>query len=203
MTILNWGWGGGEQSCTVARGSGYQQTRPKPQRQKTAASTSKKESEDEEDRGTAENNLLSVVEGQAENQAESENSPDVILAEIASAFESSKEMGPPVSEELASVLKGRFSRKLEDVKLKAKPAKYLIPENGAVLDVPRTNQKVFAALKPYARKANIRLSHTQRKLSKAAVEITQYADQRVKLSKTGSLPGQNGTAKEGHQTRAK
>ena len=78
-----------------------------PKRQKTAApqpiaSTSKKESEDEEDSDTAENNLLSVVEGQTENQEESENSPDVILAEIASA---------PVSEELASVLKGRFDKK--------------------------------------------------------------------------------------------
>ena len=57
-----------------------------PKRQKTAApqpiaSTSKKESEDEEDSDTAQNNLISVAEGQEEHQAESEDSVDVILAE--------------------------------------------------------------------------------------------------------------------------
>ena len=112
-------------------------------------------------------------------------------------------MGPPASEELASLVKGRVGRKLEDAKLTAKLAKYLIPENCAVLGVPRSNQEVFATLKPYARKADIGLSSTQRTLSKAAVTMTQCADQLVKLSKTRSLPGQNDIAKEGHPTRAK
>ena len=58
-----------------------------PKRQKTAApqpiiSTSKKENEDEEDSDTAENDLISEVEGQEENQAESEDTTDVILAEL-------------------------------------------------------------------------------------------------------------------------
>ena len=178
-----------------------------PNRQKTAAlltiaSTSRKESEDKEDSDAAKSNLINVVEGQDKNQAESEDSTDIILAKTASAFESSEEMGPSVSEELASVLKGRFGRKLEDAKLKAKLTKYLIPENCAVLDVPCTYQEAFAALKPYARKADIRLSNIQRTLSKAVVAMTQCTDQLVKLSKTRSLPGQDDTAKDCRQVLA-
>ena len=76
------------------------------------------------------------------------------------------------------MLKGKFgkktkTKKLEDAKLKAKLAKYLLPENCSVLGVPRTNQEVFAALKPHTRKADFRLSNTQRTLSNAAVAMTQ------------------------------
>ena len=75
-------------------------------------------------------------------------------------FESSEETGPIVSEELVTVLKGKFGKKLKDAKLKSKLAKYLIPGNCAFLAVPCTNQEVFAALKPYIRKVDIQLTHS-------------------------------------------
>lgn len=129
-------------------------------RQKTAAlqprSSTSRESDGDEDSDTAENNLISAIEGQ---EAESEESADGIQAEIALAFESSEEMGPPVSEELVAVLKGKSGKKLQDAKLKSKLATYLIPENCAFLAVPCTNQEVFTALKPYIRKVDVQLTY--------------------------------------------
>ena len=96
----------------------------------------------------AESRLIALARGPAEKAEDSGSEKggdeaDCILADFTSAFDAQEERGPPVADSLAEVLKGRFGKKLEDSKLKAKLAKYAIPENCSALGVPRTNQEVF------------------------------------------------------------
>ncbi|WP_419613142.1 hypothetical protein, partial [Thiolapillus sp.] len=104
--------------------------------------------------------------------------------EMASSFDDSEEKGPPVSDKLAESLNSRFGSKLPDKKLREKLAAYPIPQNCPNMEVPQTNQEVYSALHPYARKADVRMRHTQKSMAKAAVAITLCTNTLLQVRET-------------------
>lgn len=107
-----------------------------------------------------------------------------IFTEMASSFDDSEEKGPPVSDKLAELLNSRFGSKLPDKKLREKLAAYPIPQNCPNMEVPQTNQEVYSALHPYARKADVRMRHTQKSMAKAAVAITLCTNTLLQVRET-------------------
>ena len=95
-----------------------------------------------------------------------------VFTEMASSFDDNEEKGSPVSDKLAELLYSQFGSKLQDKKLREKLAAYPIPQNCPDMKVPQTNEEVHSALHPYARKADVRMRHTQKSMAKAAVAIT-------------------------------
>ena len=105
-----------------------------------------------------------------------------IFTDMAASFDNEEDWGPPVSKKLADLLENRFGSKLPDSKLKEKLAAYRIPSNcRKSMGVPKTNQEVFNAVPPFARKADVRMRNNQLSLTKAAVALTQCTDRLLKM----------------------
>ena len=113
------------------------------------------------------------IENELVHRAEQETETEEdICTEMAPSFDDNEEKGPPVSDKLAELLNSRFGSKLQDKKLREKLAAYPIPQNCPDMEVPPTNQEVYSALHPYARKSDVRMRHTQKSMANAAVAIT-------------------------------
>ena len=105
-----------------------------------------------------------------------------VFHDMAASFDSDEDWGPPVSDRLAELLERCFGSKLPDRKVKEKLTAHQIPANcRKSMGVPKTNQEVFSAIPPFARKADVRMRNTQLSLTKAAVAITCCTDQLLKL----------------------
>ena len=116
-----------------------------------------------------------------QRQGDSEGGED-IFHDMAASFDSDEDWGPPVSDRLAELLERRFGTKLPDRKIKEKLTAHRIPAKCCKrMGVPKTNQEVFSAIPPFARKADVRMRNTQLSLTKAAVAITCCADRLLKL----------------------
>ena len=122
-----------------------------------------------------------TVQTDCQRQGDSEGGED-IFHDMAASFDSDEDWGPPVSERLAELLERRFGSKLPDRKIKEKLTAHRIPANcRKSMGVPKTNQEVFSAIPPFARKADVRMRNTQLSLTKAAVAITCCTDRLLKL----------------------
>ena len=101
---------------------------------------------------------------------------------MAASFDSDEDWGPPVADRLAELLERRFGSKLPDRKIKEKLTAHRIPAKcRKSMGVPKTNQEVFSAIPPFARKADVRKRNTQLSLTKAAAAITCCTDRLLTL----------------------
>ena len=122
-----------------------------------------------------------IVQTDCQRQGDNEGGED-IFHDMAASFDSDEDWGPPVSHRLAELLERRFGSKLPDRKIKEKLTAHRIPANcRKSMGVPKTNQEVFSAIPPFARKADVRMRNTQLSLTKAAVAITCCTDRLRKL----------------------
>ena len=109
-------------------------------------------------------------------QGKNEGGEDIFY-DMAASFDSDEDWGPPVSDRLAELLEHRFGSKLPDRKIKEKLTARQIPANCCKsMGVPKTNQEVFSAIHPFARKADMRMRNTQLSFTKAAVARTCCTD---------------------------
>ena len=113
---------------------------------------------------STEEKALQDLENELVHGAEQETEiEEDIFTEMASPFDGNEEK---VSEKLAELLNSWFGSKLPDRKLREKLAAYPIPQNCPNMEVPQTNQEVYSALHPYARKANVIMRQTQKRWQK-------------------------------------
>ena len=122
-----------------------------------------------------------TVQTDCQRQGYSEGGED-IFHDMAASFDSDEDWGPPVSDRLAELLECCFGSKLPDRKIMEKLTAHRIPANCCKsMGVPKTNQEVFSAIPPFARKVDMRMRNTQLSLTKAAEAITCCTDWLLKL----------------------
>ena len=100
-----------------------------------------------------------------------------LLKDIAAELSVSEEpVGEKVRDELAEIVNGRFTSKLNPELQKKKFEKYNRPENCDKLVVPTVNNEIWSKLPSEAIKSDLKLQHIQRALIKATTACVRAAD---------------------------
>ena len=137
-----------------------------------------------DDDDDVDNDLVNLLDDdhtlpQAKGQGATKGKDEVnanLLDEIDAALEDGNVNGPEISAKLATIINKRFEKKLSGDKLKDKLKQYETPKNCDKLVVPRVNVEVWRQLNAYQKRQDIRFTHIQTALIKAATAMAQLSD---------------------------
>ena len=117
------------------------------------------------------------IEGQGSSASTTERDKGQLFDEIDLELSEKEVLGPRVSDGLATIVNGRFSRKLSEKVQKEKFEAHNRPENCEKLVVPLVNKVVWAKLSLEQRKSDLKVAHAQHAIIKATTTIASVADQ--------------------------
>ena len=101
---------------------------------------------------------------------------------------SAEDTGPPITDKLASIVNKNFSDNIDLTKLKSMLNAHKKPENCTELFVPRVNTEIWQKMKPYQRKADIKLSNLQDTLIKGVSALMTASNDLLVCWETKTLP---------------
>ena len=137
-------------------------------------------------RGRDVDDTLSLFGGPEFNEDEQDN--ENLLSDIAQSLLSSEDIGPPITDKLASIVNKKFSDDVDLTKLKSILNTHKKPENCTELFVPRVNTEIWHKMKPHQRKADIKLSNLQDTLIKGVSALTTASNDLLVCRETKTLP---------------
>lgn len=103
------------------------------------------------------------------------------LREILQEYEPEEEMGPPISEKLASVVKNMTKAIIPEEKIREKMEKYKRPENCAAA-VPKVNPEIWGLIDHGGKTQDLKVQKTQKRLVKATYALASVCDGLAKPS---------------------
>ena len=95
------------------------------------------------------------------------NQTNLSLLDIEQEFELDSEVGPPINDQLAKVLKTTTKEKLDENKIKEKSEKHKRPSNVEQPVVPHVNPEIWGILDHNTKTADLKLKRKQTMLIKA------------------------------------
>ena len=104
---------------------------------------------------------------------DTDNCNDSLLSEIENGFSQEDDMGPAITEKLATIINKRWSGKLSDQKLKEKRDQHPCPDNCDRFVAPRINPEIWARIDHTAKQLDLRASTNQSNLAKARVVLAK------------------------------
>ena len=134
-----------------------------------------------------EESKTNMADPAAEESADTAKSghAEAILSEIEA--KDKEILGPKIDEKLAQLIDVKWSRKMDQEKLKEKQDSWLRPENCQKLLVPRANREIWQKIDNSTKRADLRLSNIQKCLQLASVAMSKCAD--TLLFKTNCVDG--------------
>ena len=96
-----------------------------------------------------------------------ENQTNLSLLDIEQEFELDNEVGPPVNDQLAKVLKTTTKGKMDENKIKEKSEKHKRPSSVEQPVVPNVNPEIWGILDHNTKTADLKLKRKQTMLIKA------------------------------------
>ncbi|CAB4016913.1 Hypothetical predicted protein [Paramuricea clavata] len=121
-------------------------------------------------------------------EQDTDNCNDSLLSEIENGFSQEDDMGPAITEKLATIINKRWSEKLSDQKLKEKRDQHPRPDNCDRLVAPRINPEIWARIDHTAKQLDLRASTNQANLAKAGVVLAKSTDKLLSLYQKDSKP---------------
>ena len=106
---------------------------------------------------------------------------DALLSEISEDFEQEEDLGPDINQQLADIINKRWSKQLNDTKLKEKTEKYSRPANCEKLIVPRVNAEIWDKLDNKTKHNDLRASAIQKSIVKVGAALASSTEMLVKL----------------------
>ena len=119
---------------------------------------------------------------------EDEQDNEDLLSDIAQSLVSAEDTGPPITDKLASIVNKNFSDNVDLTKLKTMLSAHKKPENCTELFVPRVNTEIWQKMKPYQRKADIKMSNLQDTLIKGVSALMTASNDLLICRETKTLP---------------
>jgi hypothetical protein len=114
-------------------------------------------------------------------EQDTDNCNDSLLSEIENGFSQEDDMGPAITEKLATIINKHWSEKLSHQKLKEKRDQYPCPDNCDRFVVPRINPEIWARIDHTAKQLDLRASTNQSNLAKAEVVLAKSTDKLLSL----------------------
>ena len=109
---------------------------------------------------------------------------DSLLSEMADDFLSADETGPVIDKQLATLTNNQWSKKMSDLKLKDKSAKYLRPANCETLTTPRVNPEIWDKLSHSMNQHDLRSSSTQKTIGTVGAVLCKSTELLLKMKNT-------------------
>ncbi len=111
-----------------------------------------------------------------------------LLSNIAQNLSCNEQTGPPVSEHLAKIINSKLSEELDLAKLKETLGKYKRPENCTEMYVPKVNQEIWQKMKPYAKRADIKMANLQDTIMKGLSSMSNCINELLQCRETKTIP---------------
>ena len=111
---------------------------------------------------------------------------DALLQEISYDLEQEEEVGGTINQQLADIVKKRWSTKLPETKQKEKMEKYSRPSNCEKLIVPRVNAEIWDKLDNKTKHNDLRATSTQKILAKVGSILTFTTDKLLQMRNAAS-----------------
>ncbi|KAJ8022303.1 hypothetical protein HOLleu_37159 [Holothuria leucospilota] len=106
--------------------------------------------------------------------ADNQQTVEVVkLGGFATRFQAAPPTGPPLSEELATGIRGLISEKLDEAAIKEIMDKHVPPENLDILEVPKVNPLIWENIPAKTKSKDLRLQKLQRPLVKGIVAVAR------------------------------
>jgi hypothetical protein len=129
-----------------------------------------------------------TINARFEQDTVTDNCNDSLLSEIENGFSQEDDMGPAITEKLATIINKRWSEKLSDQNLKEKRDQHPRPDNCDRLVAPRINPEIWARIDHTAKQLDLRASTNQSNLAKAGVVLAKSTDKLLSLYQKDSKP---------------
>ncbi|KAJ8036646.1 hypothetical protein HOLleu_20685 [Holothuria leucospilota] len=106
--------------------------------------------------------------------ADNQQTVEVVkLGGFATRFQAAPPTGPPLSEELATGIRGLISEKLDEAAIKEIMDKHVPPVNLDILEVPKVNPLIWENIPAKTKSKDLRLQKLQRPLVKGIVAVAR------------------------------
>ena len=104
---------------------------------------------------------ISVLGGSDFDEIDGEPVNDNLLSSIAQNLSAQEQTGPPISDKLAKIINSKLTEDFDFPKLKETLSKYKRPQNCEAMYVPKVNTEIWQKMKPFAKKADIKMANLQ------------------------------------------
>ena len=133
-----------------------------------------------ENESDADELVESLVNPMATSTVTGETSHETVLDGIQQEFDQEDDVGLPINEKLATVLKTMAKGKLDEEKLKKKCDTHKRPKNVDQLTVPKVNPKIWSILDHHTRTNDLRMQRKQKLMIKAVNALAYSCDVCIK-----------------------
>ncbi|CAB4041283.1 Hypothetical predicted protein, partial [Paramuricea clavata] len=95
---------------------------------------------------------------------------------------------PPISASLAKIINSKLADEFDAPKLKETLSKYKRPENCEQMYVPEVNQEIWHKMKPFAKKADIKMANLQDTLIKGLSGLANATNTLLECRESKTIP---------------
>jgi hypothetical protein len=132
--------------------------------------------------------VLSVLGGSEFDEIDGEPDNDNLLSSIAQNLSAQEATGPPISDKLAKIINSKLTEDFDTPKLKETLSKYKRPQNCEAMYVPKVNTEIWQKMKPFAKKADIKMANLQDTLLKGLSSLADSTNSPLTCRESKSIP---------------
>ena len=123
-----------------------------------------------------------------EDSGNEESDNASLLSEISSSLSCSEDTGPPIADNLAELINGKFNADFSVEKKKEILQKYKKPSNCEKVLVPKINEEIWSKLPSNAKRSDIKMSALQDTLVKVSSAIICSTDKLLEHREKKTIP---------------
>ena len=131
---------------------------------------------------------LSVLGGSDFDEVDGEPDNDNLLSSIAQNLSAQEATGPPISDKLAKIINSKLTEEFDLPKLKETLGKYKRPQNCEAMYVPKVNTEIWQKMKPFAKRADIKMANLQDTLLKGLSGLADSTNALLTCRENKTIP---------------
>ena len=131
---------------------------------------------------------MSVLGGSDFDEIDGEPDNDNLLSSIAQNLSAQEQTGPPIADKLAKIINSKLTEDFDLPKLKETLSKYKRPQNCEAMYVPKVNTEIWQKMKPFAKKADIKMANLQDTLLKGLSGLADSTNALLTCRENKTIP---------------